>query len=640
MKQEVSLGHVTVEHNGLECRVQRRIEKPAVTLKIGSDTYTGVKKVQEAMETVLGIDRDVLKQSVFVRQTEIESVLFTDPRERELAFQKLIGLGDAAKHQKFLTDFLSAAGDPQDMGDEIARQESLVAAQTDELQRLRAESAKQAKALAEVGDEDRIEAMRQSLQQQLAAVDAAIAAMEELDGARRRLSECKEPGPQQDTAPAQKQLDELNKAVFENKMVKARNEDRRRTKCYLDSARNDLAKIPADLDSRIEDFEGRQALLAAAKAETQRLGKLLANAPDGNVCPLCGSTTDHNIQAELQAERDASARRESELSAWLANHSGLLASRDKRSRLEAEVATRQKEYDRLGPEEPEKDADSLASALADVSGALGRMTEENKSNAYLSARREACLKSVSECEARLEKVLSPFARREGGYTAEYLQQAKQGISFRMEELRKSLAAISELKVARAQFEGGIAQIERSLDSAKASIVELHRIDAQNKAKAKKLQVVREVKDWFGYRNGPRVMTQAVMSLLVDETNRFLGLFGSEFSVVPLEEGMGFRYRYNDGRPVSSPLPEATMLSGGQKIALAVAFRFAVYTMFAAKLGFLSLDEPTAYLDDATIARFGDMLGKIREIAANMNVQVLLSTHEKSLESAMDQTILL
>ena len=102
--------------------------------------------------------------------------------------------------------------------------------------------------------------------------------------------------------------------------------------------------------------------------------------------------------------------------------------------------------------------------------------------------------------------------------------------------------------------------------------------------------------------------------------------------------MGFRCVFNDGRTLPNPPPEAGMLSGGQKIALAVAFRFAVYSMFAGKLGLLSLDEPTAYLDDDTIGRFGDMLGKIRELATNMQLQVLISTHEAQLRGAFDQTV--
>ena len=81
-----------------------------------------------------------------------------------------------------------------------------------------------------------------------------------------------------------------------------------------------------------------------------------------------------------------------------------------------------------------------------------------------------------------------------------------------------------------------------------------------------------------------------------------------------------------------------MLSGGQKIALAVAFRFAVYGMFASKLGLLSLDEPTAYLDNETIARFADTLDKVRGLARNLGLMVLVSTHEKSLEPCFDQAV--
>lgn len=137
------------------------------------------------------------------------------------------------------------------------------------------------------------------------------------------------------------------------------------------------------------------------------------------------------------------------------------------------------------------------------------------------------------------------------------------------------------------------------------------------------------------------MTQSVMELLTDEVNKNLSQFGSVFSVVPMsaEDGMGFRCVFSDWRAVSNPhSPEASTLSGGQKIQLAVSFRLAVYSMFAAKLGLLSLDEPTAYLDDSAIANFADMLSKIKETARNMGIQIFISTHEAALGPVFDQMI--
>lgn len=85
-------------------------------------------------------------------------------------------------------------------------------------------------------------------------------------------------------------------------------------------------------------------------------------------------------------------------------------------------------------------------------------------------------------------------------------------------------------------------------------------------------------------------------------------------------------------------PDATILSGGEKIQLAVAFRFAAYCMFASKLGLLSLDEPTVYLDDENVGRFGDLLQQVKQIAQGMNLQVLIATHERSVIPFCDTVI--
>ena len=83
---------------------------------------------------------------------------------------------------------------------------------------------------------------------------------------------------------------------------------------------------------------------------------------------------------------------------------------------------------------------------------------------------------------------------------------------------------------------------------------------------------------------------------------------------------------------------AERLSGGQKIILAMAFRFAVNDMFAAKLGVLILDEPTAWLDDDNIDRIVDVLKIAGAHAKASNMQLLVITHEKELENIFDQTI--
>ena len=119
-----------------------------------------------------------------------------------------------------------------------------------------------------------------------------------------------------------------------------------------------------------------------------------------------------------------------------------------------------------------------------------------------------------------------------------------------------------------------------------------------------------------------------MEKLNADVNKFLGNFTAPFVVEPMREGVGFKVRFTDGRPMPPELPDAATLSGGQKVQLAVAFRLATYCTFASKLGLLVLDEPTAYLDDANIECFGELLVKVAKIAQNMGIQILIATHDK------------
>jgi exonuclease SbcC len=134
------------------------------------------------------------------------------------------------------------------------------------------------------------------------------------------------------------------------------------------------------------------------------------------------------------------------------------------------------------------------------------------------------------------------------------------------------------------------------------------------------------------------MSQNVMRDLTACVNNYLDQFCAPFVVEAEEEGFGFRCRFIDGRTMPEPLPDASLLSGGQKVALAIAFRMAIYMCFGGELGLLSLDEPTAYLDDASIEHLGELLQKVGEVARNKGLQILMATHEKGIMPFLDTKI--
>ena len=79
-----------------------------VTLKVGDETIKQTRKVEEALRDKAGLDKDLINQIVFVPQKGIDSILFDDPKNREVAFQRLIGIGNAAKIYESLRTEIAA----------------------------------------------------------------------------------------------------------------------------------------------------------------------------------------------------------------------------------------------------------------------------------------------------------------------------------------------------------------------------------------------------------------------------------------------------------------------------------------------------------------------------------------------------
>lgn len=135
------------------------------------------------------------------------------------------------------------------------------------------------------------------------------------------------------------------------------------------------------------------------------------------------------------------------------------------------------------------------------------------------------------------------------------------------------------------------------------------------------------------------MASTVLADMTQDVNTFLGHFGAPYTVINSDEGVGFKYIYNTSKDIpTGQYPDAYHLSGGEKIQLAVSFRFAAYCMFAGKLGLLGLDEPSTYLDDKNIGNFCTLLGAVGSLAKKMELQILISTHERAILPFMDSII--
>ncbi len=80
--------------------------------------------------------------------------------------------------------------------------------------------------------------------------------------------------------------------------------------------------------------------------------------------------------------------------------------------------------------------------------------------------------------------------------------------------------------------------------------------------------------------------------------------------------------------------ELSFLSGGERIALGLAFRLALSLYLAGEIPLLIMDEPTPYLDDERRRRLVDIM----ECYLKKIPQVIIVSHDEELKDAADKVV--
>lgn len=679
------------EHNGATCMIFRRLDKAEAAFTFGDEkTVHGITAVAEKIKEKLELDKDLAKQGVFVLQAELDAILFTDPRVRELSFQKLMGIGDVAKVYDALGKELTKMTKPQDYSAQIADGRDKLADTANRMKTAQtAIDALQAK-IASYGAPAVIGIEIDKHSNLLRAIEAANMALRlggggetpvaglkaTLDAAQERL------GAVCGVSPATKaDVDGLarNYASVRAALVAlpplalsvAQLAER------VNVAEGQYAAAVASPCPKIEEIDAAYKLATEANGELNRLLgqiglrdsllKALRSAQANNLgeCPVCGSpvtdkaaledkltvkvdtmmreaftlrdaATSQDEQArELRQTAEAFERKRHacrvELDAATAQYNSALAVLNERctavtgadsSKYDAETVARNIEL-----------VDKNATELQDAFNARERaqVAYDSAANAEATARRTMtdAITTLMTVSGHPEETVSDSTWRDA-MTASALEK--------IAVLRKASEVSNQLHIELAGLNGMLGELQKAHTAFERTVTTLQASQDSNKGVAAAIDTLTRVRDWFHYANGPHALASSVLESLTGDVNKYLSLFSAPFTVTPSDDSLGFKYTYTDGRPTPDGGADAGKLSGGQKAQLAVSFRFATYGMFASKLGLLSLDEPTAYLDDANVGRFGELLERVKEVAKTMNVQVVMATHERSVMPFMDTTI--
>jgi len=664
------------KHNATDFILERSTSSSAASLDYAGKHIQGISPVNAELLSLIGADPELLKQSVFVNQAKIDAVLFSPPAERELAFQKLVGIGTAAKTNEGLGAIISALAKPTDYSTIIATLTSeldswgklLAAAQQD----IQGERGK----LNELGITDVAEergfletlkatqsavtrykeaAYRQGLAK--AALDAAMAERqmpvsefddedynriknaydmavmenESLQLLGRQLNEYQ--GLKARVAETQQVLDEVSR---ETSVVDNRKADIATTQATIQEKQNTLARASVDLNSL-------KSLIAAANS----------NKGLGGACPLCGSPVITVSAENMQRYKDLGLQitalqsdiqvltgdvRSSQI--YVDNYTAKLG----RATTTLEIASKQfKSYQNSAVLDK---SDMCLQRIKHGAEELTRTTRAFNEATQSRAGRDAAARYNSDIVTRQGKAQATYDSAAAITTSLFTSDVKDAIESGVDvqkviddtyqKIRDYDALLSRIS----GLDGNINIYSGKCDTCKTSLRETLVKRDQEAGYVKKLEVLNTVRNWFHYKNGPHAVVVDVMKRITPNVNFFLAKLAAPFSVIADYDTVGFKYMMTDGSVNPTELPTAECLSGAQKNMLALAFRLSCYCMFSAKLGVLVLDEPTAHLDSDNVGKFGELLQRLQVMAREMNLQIIVVTHHAEILPFCDKTIVI
>jgi DNA repair exonuclease SbcCD ATPase subunit len=131
---------------------------------------------------------------------------------------------------------------------------------------------------------------------------------------------------------------------------------------------------------------------------------------------------------------------------------------------------------------------------------------------------------------------------------------------------------------------------------------------------------------------PKLVMRRMLVALNSRISFFLEQFKTAYTA-QLNDDFDFMCSFRNGQK-DKP---AKSLSGGQKVALALAFRLALSDVMGSAMPMLILDEPTVFLDDDNVESVRDVLYEAKKYTEKGSY-ILIATHEAALYTAFSQIV--
>jgi exonuclease SbcC len=266
----------------------------------------------------------------------------------------------------------------------------------------------------------------------------------------------------------------------------------------------------------------------------------------------------------------------------------------------------------------EREKASLAEAYEEYIEARGYL----RSHAHEKEEIEKKLEEIEEELARIDESLRMLQERFGYEVSEEhhvrVKQKREEMQRNLTELEKRISAGEE---AVKRVKGEIQELEAEINALKEKLLEKERLE-------KFVALLKKIRSLFHRDNLQRELRRRALPLIEQYTREVFEEFNLPYSELTLSEDFSIT--------LFGPLGEesADMLSGGERIALALALRLGIAkALSGSAMEMIMLDEPTIHLDAQRRQELVEIIKKLSSIP-----QTIVVTHDKEFEQAADKLL--
>lgn len=255
--------------------------------------------------------------------------------------------------------------------------------------------------------------------------------------------------------------------------------------------------------------------------------------------------------------------------------------------------------------------------------ALAEFEQAQTKQRALAAELQVLLKAQADDEA---------ARAE--LTDALVNQPKTTID--ISNLDQQMAELQVLQSARLEALARLDEVLGNIRSRQTTLERLAAVQAKNQKIEQGIKDMEELGAAFSREGIARKYLDDVFGDVLEACTGQLLTFGTDFRIRKAEGILAFEFRRH-GDPEGFWMPQSLM-SGGQKVRMAIAFLMALQQVVLPDVGLLVLDEPTTHLDAEGREGLRDLLMALPAILKNREAQVWVCDHSPDIRPAFQRCI--